>query len=200
MEKLISSYIHGDNAYHYEFEVNGEVVGECEVCLLDRYIHSLCVYPQFRNRGYAKQMLLAVMSLFRGERMWLRAYTNNIPAIKAYTAVGFSTFEITLSRCFGEEYEVSNMEVMAPAKTTFKCVNHYGVSAHEGEVEMTFDNEADREEMALALYEEWVYDLWNRTINWYDIPEEEYAWELERAMEEVNDGICTFEVIHMEEA
>lgn len=199
MEKLISSYIRCDDAYHYEFEVDGEVVGECEVCLYDRYIHSLCVYPQYRNRGYARQMLLAIMSMFRGQRMWLRAYSSNIPAIKAYTAVGFSTFEISNTNCFGEEVKVSNMEVIAPTKTTFQCVKHYGISAHDGNVEMTFSNESDRAEMALALYEEWVYDLWNRTINWYDIPEEEYQWELERAEEDVREGICTYEVIHIEE-
>ena len=29
-----------------------------------------------------------------------------------------------------------------------------------------FDNESDRNEMALALWEEQIYFLWARTVNW----------------------------------
>ena len=31
-----------------------------------------------------------------------------------------------------------------------------------------FDNESDRNEMALALWEEQIYFLWARTLNWYE--------------------------------
>ena len=31
-----------------------------------------------------------------------------------------------------------------------------------------FDNESDRNEMALALWEEQIYFLWARTVNWYE--------------------------------
>jgi hypothetical protein len=31
-----------------------------------------------------------------------------------------------------------------------------------------FDNESDRNEMALALWQEQVYFLWARTVNWYE--------------------------------
>lgn len=30
-----------------------------------------------------------------------------------------------------------------------------------------FFNESDRNEMALALYEEFVYEVWARFVNWY---------------------------------
>ena len=31
-----------------------------------------------------------------------------------------------------------------------------------------FDNESDRNEMALALWQEHIYFLWARTLNWYE--------------------------------
>ena len=31
-----------------------------------------------------------------------------------------------------------------------------------------FDNESDRNEMALALWQEQIYFLWARTVNWYE--------------------------------
>ena len=31
-----------------------------------------------------------------------------------------------------------------------------------------FDNESDRNEMALALWQEHIYSLWARTVNWYE--------------------------------
>ena len=31
-----------------------------------------------------------------------------------------------------------------------------------------FDNESDRNEMALALWQEQIYFLWARTLNWYE--------------------------------
>ena len=44
-----------------------------------------------------------------------------------------------------------------------------------------FDNESDRNEMALALWQEQIYFLWARTVNWYedailtDIEEDAYS-------------------------
>ena len=50
-----------------------------------------------------------------------------------------------------------------------------------------FDNESDRNEMALALWEEQIYFLWARTMNWYedgiftgieeDVAANVYTWE-----------------------
>ena len=39
-----------------------------------------------------------------------------------------------------------------------------------GSMELIFENESDRNEMALSLYQEHVYQLWNRCINWYEDP------------------------------
>ena len=55
---------------------------------------------------------------------------------------------------------------------------------------VSFFNESDRNEMALALWQEYVYFLWMRTYNWYgedgvysdieDIAHEKvYTWESE---------------------
>ena len=49
-----------------------------------------------------------------------------------------------------------------------KTTKGYGISI-DGypSVEYVFFNEDDRNEMALALYEELVYELWVRLLNWY---------------------------------
>ena len=91
MEKLIACCSGFD--IRYEFEIDGEVVGECSVHQSDCYIHSLEIEEMYRNRGYARMMLRAVMSLYPGQRMWLRAWASNTPAIKAYDAVGFKVYE-----------------------------------------------------------------------------------------------------------
>ena len=51
-----------------------------------------------------------------------------------------------------------------------KMRNGYAVSTdgYPGE-DYTFFNKDDRNEMLLALYQEMVYDIWMRLLNWYDI-------------------------------
>ena len=49
-----------------------------------------------------------------------------------------------------------------------KTTKGYGISidGYPGE-EYVFFNENERNEMALALYDELVYELWVRFLNWY---------------------------------
>lgn len=49
-----------------------------------------------------------------------------------------------------------------------KTTKGYGISidGYPGE-EYVFFNEDERNEMALALYDELVYELWVRFLNWY---------------------------------
>lgn len=196
MVKLIVSTDHYGER-HYEFEVDGEVVSECCVVHADNYICNLCTYPQFQNRGYARKMLQTIFTMFADQRMWLRAYVNNAPAIKAYTAVGFTTFRVDdyESHFYEEPCKVANMEIHTPAKSEMKTRVVYGLSYDE--TELSFDSEADRNEMALALWQEHSYFLWARTLNWYDC--EDAAWEAEKAEEDANENVMTFEVIHVEE-
>jgi hypothetical protein len=184
------------NDKHYQFVVNGCIVGECNVCH-DNYIYDLRVDEEFQNKGYAKEMLKAIMKLFSGQRMWLRTYTTNIPAIKAYTKVGFTTFKH--EDCYYEKkhYDISHMEMIAPVNKN-KFIAHYAICDTDGN-RWIFDSETDRNEMLLAFYQERVYDLWNHTINWSEVPEEEYKWELEGVLNEVQDVFSIYEVIHIEE-
>ena len=196
MVKLIVSTDHCGER-HYEFEVNGEVVSECCVVHADNYICNLCTYPQFQNRGYARKMLQTIFTMFADQRMWLRAYMHNAPAIKAYTAVGFTTFRIDdyEGHFYEEPYKIANMEIHTPAKSEMKTRVVYGLSYDE--TELSFDSEADRNEMALALWQEHSYFLWARTLNWYDC--EDAIWEAEIAEEDAGENVMTFEVVHVEE-
>lgn len=45
----------------------------------------------------------------------------------------------------------------------------YFVSCQNLDVLIGFDNESDRNEMALALYQDYIYFLGMRTMNWYGI-------------------------------
>lgn len=194
MKELIAS-MEWDSSVHYEFVIDGEHVGECSVCPADRYIHSLCIYPQFWNRGYAREMLMLLFSQYQNQRMWLRTYASNIPAIKAYSAVGFNIFYT------GPYYnleQVHSMEITTPPKSTFKFVNEYIVYDSDGN-EWSFDNESDRNEMLLALYQERCYDLWNRTINWYDVEEFAYKWEISIACEDANSVFGIRNIVRVEE-
>ena len=147
MEKLIAaSYYH--NEIRYDYEVDGVVVGAMSVELNDNYIHSLEIEEEYRNRGYARQMLRAVMSLYPGQRMWLRAWACNTPAIKAYNAVGFKVYERGPYSKYEPE-EVVSMEITAPSKQiAFK--KKYGLMLIEEDYDVMFDSEEERNEVALA--------------------------------------------------
>lgn len=197
MEKLITLFEagYGEPGYHFVFEVDGEEVGSCGVIAGDNYIHSVRVVNQYRNRGYARAMLRAVMERFAGQRMWLRVYADNKPAIKAYEAVGFISFKVDNyeGRFYDEPYSVINMEMTAPGLKSKTC-QVYGL-AYENE-EYSFKNENDRSEFALSLWEEEVYNWWMRYFNYYgSVP----AFELLDHQEFIAEEICCFDVIHVED-
>ena len=189
MEKLIAIYdlSHCEPGYHFVFEVDGQEVGSCGVITSDNYIHSLRVDKRYRNRGYARMMLKAVMECFAGQRMWLRAYESNVPAIKAYTAVGFTTFKL-------DDYKIASMEIVAPAKSEVKTCKVYGLSFDEEEY--SFKNESDRNEFALSLWEEKTYEWWNRQVHFFDTPSLDDVVDFE---EFIGEEICVFDVIQVED-
>lgn len=200
MEKLFASSSHGSEI-RYEYEVDGIVVGAMSVSLGDNYIHSLEIEEEYRNLGYARQMLRAVMTMYSGKRMWLQAWANNIPAVKAYTAVGFTVFKRAPFSKFEPE-EVVSMEITAPARqVAFK--KKYGLMLIEEDYEATFDTEEERNEMALAWYEELAPALWARTFNWYgeyeEIRDVDLRWEAYEAHRDALDAIYCYEEIVMEE-
>lgn len=197
MVKLIASTNHYGKR-HYEFEVDGEIVSECCVMHSDNYICDLCTYPQFQNHGYARKMLQAIFTMFADQRMWLKVYMTNIPAIKAYKAVGFTTFKVDSyeSLFCKESCKIANMEIHTPAENEMKTHVVYGLSYDE--TELSFDSEVDRNEMALALWQEDAYFLWAHTINCYEIDADD-AKEMEEAEEDANENVMTFEIICLEE-
>ena len=184
----------------YEFAVDGEVVGGCTVTR-SNYIHSLEIEEGYRNRGYARMMLKEIMKMYPGQRLWLRAWATNIPAIKAYTAVGFTIFERgPYSQLIPEE--VVSMEITSPAKqTTFK--KRYGLMLVDEDYKCLFDSEEERNEVALALYEELAHESWARTFNWYtdydEYNEDDLFDEAKYAHDDTMDAIRCYEEIVIEE-
>ena len=73
-----------------------------------------------------------------------------------------------------------------------KRIKGYVVSYEYDWYEMVFKNEADRNEMALAIYEEMVYNIWSRFLNWYD------ENDLREAMRVVNENMFTYETTIVE--
>ena len=200
MEKLIAAS-HYHNEIRYDYEVDGVIVGAMSVELNDNYIHSLEIEEEYRNRGYARQMLRAVMGLYAGQRMYLKAWAVNTPAIKAYTAVGFTIYERGPYSKYNQE-EVVSMEITAPSKQiAFK--KKYGLMLIEEDYEAMFDSEEERNEVALAWYEELAPALWARTFNWYDEYEKprdfDLRWEAYSAHRDAVNAIYCYEEIVMEE-
>ena len=200
MDKLIAAS-HYHNEIRYDYEVDGVIVGAMSVELNDNYIHSLEIEEEYRNRGYARQMLRAVMSLYAGQRMYLKAWAVNTPAIKAYTAVGFTIYERGPYSKYNQE-EVVSMEITAPSKQiAFK--KKYGLMLIEEDYEAMFNSEEERNEVALAWYEELAPALWARTFNWYDEYEEirdfDLRWEAFSAHNDALNTIYCYEEIVMEE-
>lgn len=200
MERLIAAS-HYHNEIRYDYEVDGVIVGAMSVELNDNYIHSLEIEEEYRNRGYARQMLRAVMGLYAGQRMYLKAWAVNTPAIKAYTAVGFTIYERGPYSKYNQE-EVVSMEITAPSKQiAFK--KKYGLMLIEEDYDVMFDSEEERDEVALAWYEELAPALWARTFNWYDEYEKprdvDLRWEAYSAHNDAVNTIYCYEEIVMEE-
>lgn len=200
MERLIAAS-HYHNEIRYDYEVDGVIVGAMSVELNDNYIHSLEIEEEYRNRGYARQMLRAVMGLYAGQRMYLKAWAVNTPAIKAYTAVGFTIYERGPYSKYNQE-EVVSMEITAPSKQiAFK--KKYGLMLIEEDYDVMFDSEEERNEVALAWYEELAPALWARTFNWYDEYENprdfDLNWEAYEAHNDAVNAIYCYEEIVMEE-
>jgi hypothetical protein len=79
-----------------------------------------------------------------------------------------------------------------------KIKSKYGISTSDG-FEILFSNETDRNEMVLAIYEDWVYNWWNQIINQYDYDEDEYAWEIKCTEDNAAESISVYQEIIVEE-
>lgn len=66
----------------------------------------------------------------------------------------------------------------------------YFVSCQNLDVLIGFDNESDRNEMALALYQDYIYFLGMRTMNWYGI---DHMDDLEYV---ANNSVITWETFY----
>ena len=54
-------------------------------------VSAVCTHPDYRGRGYARQLVSAVVAemLARGEVPFLTTYSDNVAAIATYEALGF---------------------------------------------------------------------------------------------------------------
>lgn len=73
-----------------------------------------------------------------------------------------------------------------------KMTKGYVVAYEYDWYDLVFTNEPGRNEMALAIYEEMVYYLWMRFLNWYD---ENDIKEAERVAKE---NLFTYETMIVE--
>lgn len=74
-----------------------------------------------------------------------------------------------------------------------KITKGYVIAYEYGWYEMTFLNESERNEMALAIYEEMVYYLWSHFLNWYD------ENNLREAMRVAMENMFTYETMIVED-
>ena len=74
-----------------------------------------------------------------------------------------------------------------------KITKGYVVSYGYNWYEMVFTNESDRNEMALAIYDEMLYYIWARFLNWYD------ENDLEEAKRVVKENMFTYETMIVED-
>lgn len=68
----------------------------------------------------------------------------------------------------------------------------YVLSAEDNQIEMAFTNESDRNEMALAIFQENFYAFAMRMLNWYGEVNYQAAWTIQ------NEDIWTYESIFVE--
>lgn len=73
-----------------------------------------------------------------------------------------------------------------------KITKGYVVSYGYNWYEMVFINESDRNEMALAIYDEMLHYIWARFLNWYDED------DLEEAKRVVKENMFTYETMIVE--
>ena len=74
-----------------------------------------------------------------------------------------------------------------------KIVKGYTVSYEYDWYDMVFANEADRNEMALAIYDEMLYYIWARFLNWYD------ENDLEEVKRVVKENMFVYETMIVED-
>jgi N-acetylglutamate synthase-like GNAT family acetyltransferase len=81
-----------EEAWDYEIELfdNEQMVARCGL-ENEAYIHSVTTFPKFRGKGYATTMLKTLIALYSGKRLTLHVLKGNLPALKLYDKLGFST-------------------------------------------------------------------------------------------------------------
>lgn len=73
-----------------------------------------------------------------------------------------------------------------------KIIKGYVVAYGYNWYEMVFINESDRNEMALAIYDEMLYYIWARFLNWYGED------DLEEAKKVVKENMFIYETMIVE--
>lgn len=73
-----------------------------------------------------------------------------------------------------------------------KIIKGYVIAYGYNWYEMVFINESDRNEMALAIYDEMLYYIWARFLNWYGED------DLEEAKKVVKENMFIYETMIVE--
>ena len=127
----------------------------------------------------------AIATSFAGQKLTLQVFQQNIPAQKVYKALGFTIIETNDN--------IDLMEVIGkPKNLTGKYYIEFNDNIYE------YNNEAERNEMALAFYEEYYYERWYKYFNnnpSLDQADEEELYEY--IAEDMNDDIIFYDIINL---
>ena len=171
----------------YDIEIDGISIAEC--CIdgsYQNYISDVRVHSDYRNQGYAKKMLsTAIATSFVGQRLTLQVFQHNIPAQKVYKALGFTIVETD-----------DNIDLMEAIGQPKNLTGKYYIKFNDNIYE--YDSEVERNEMALAFYEEYYYERWykyfNNNLSLDQVDEEELY---EYITEDIDDDIIFYDIINL---
>ena len=152
--------------YKIELFDNEQKVAQCGL-EDEAYIHSVTTFPEFRGKGYATIMLKTLIALYSGKRLTLHVLKNNLPALKLYDKLGFSTY--------GEYTEdILTKEIIATETTTIHSSQYFIYNEQNKVCECISPEACDK--YLHQEYEKLVKKEY-QTLENFDIYTEEEKWD-----------------------
>lgn len=145
-----------------ELKIGDKVVSKCRIDRSDNMIYCLETFPEFQRQGYAQTMLKIIFSMFPNQCLQLEAYKSNKPAVKLYKKMGFKTVATEIEGWGSDKEKILLMKINT-SKNIANPKVEYGFFC-DG-VKILFDNENDRNEMALSFWGDWSHYRWMKAVN-----------------------------------
>ena len=155
-------------AWDYEIELfdNEQMVARCGL-ENEAYIHSVTTFPKFRGKGYATIMLKTLIALYSGKRLTLHVLKGNLPALKLYDKLGFST-------CGEYTKNIFTKEIIATEKIAIHSSQHFIYNGQNKVCECVSSEACDK--YLHQEYEKLVKKEYQALEN-FDIYTEEEKWD-----------------------